>query len=83
MTKQVEYDSVLTQLMRRGKPHFISRQFLFEPQADITAYELALMLPLLIDPLDTGVIARWPPEVRRHLKELNSTSGLSDPADQP
>lgn len=51
-----------------------SRQYNWQPQPDITAYELALCLPVLVGTSGHGVgeqIDKLPAEARRHFVEAN------------
>lgn len=42
----------------------------FEPKEDITAYELALLLPFMHGPLYRSTFDALPPGVKRHLVEV-------------
>jgi len=49
-------------------------QYLWSPQTDITAYEVALALPLLVTPVwdPQPLIENLPEEVQRHFSRLTN-----------
>lgn len=50
-----------------------TRSWRFDPEPDITAYELARLLPLVTDTYGASLalaIDGLPPEVRRHVKQV-------------
>ena len=56
------------------EPYYPDKEYIYDPQKDITVYELSVIIPILItwgenyEPLAYEMIDKLPKEVKRHFK---------------
>jgi len=45
-------------------------RYMYNPLQDITTYELALIVPVIIHSHISGIVSKLPPEAKRHFREI-------------